>query len=144
MSHFASVRTAALALAVALCGGSVLAAPASRADEPAPKQEQEQERQMRVDAGAVYFGSASSFKKPAEVDADSVYRQIPEYKRILDEGIESGTAKYDLLMNKASCKFLAAVKKAARAGEYDLVARRGSVEGADSVADLTQSVIDSL
>ena len=36
------------------------------------------------------------------------------------------------------------VRKAARAAGHDLVARKGSVRGVETVPDITQSVIDRL
>jgi Skp family chaperone for outer membrane proteins len=47
-------------------------------------------------------------------------------------------------MEKASRRFTGAVRKAARAGRYDLVAKLGSVENVADVPDITQDVIDRL
>ena len=97
-----------------------------------------------VDPAEVYYGDAAHWKKPAEVDADAVYAEIPEYKRIVADGLEPDDPKYQLLMNRASKRFVAAVRKAARDGKHDLVARRGSVRGVKDVPDLTAAVIERL
>jgi hypothetical protein len=97
-----------------------------------------------VEADAVYFGDAAEWKKPAVVDADAVFREIDEYKQILEEKLESSDPKYGVLMSKASRRFSAAVRAAAKEGEYDLVARVGSVHGVDSVPVITQDVIRKL
>ena len=128
-----------MGLVAADLSGLVEVAPVARADEPAKK-----EKKPTVDAAAVYFGNASNFHKPAEVDTNAVWAEIPEYKKILEDDLEAGTARYELLMEKASRRFTDAIRKAARAGKYDLVARSGSVKNVTDVPDLTQDVIDRL
>ncbi len=140
-----AVSVAALCLAamdIAGLSGDVALTGAARADEPA-KQEKKKPRPT-VDAAAVYFGNASNFHKPAEVDTNRVWAEIPEYKKLLEDELEPGSAAYELLLEKASRRFTSAVRKAARAGGYDLVARSGSVKNVTDVPDLTQSVIDRL
>ena len=129
----------AFGLVAADLSGLVDVAPVARADEPAKK-----EKKPSVDASAVYFGNASNFHKPAEVDTNAVWAEIPEYKKILEDDLEAGSARYELLMEKASRRFTDAIRKAARAGKYDLVARSGSVKNVADVPDLTQDVIDRL
>jgi hypothetical protein len=123
---------------VGLPGVGVLT-PSARADEPVKKA-----KKPKVDASAVYFGNASAFHKPAEVDTNAVWAEISEYKKILEDDLEAGSARYELLMEKASRRFSDAVRKAARSGGYDLVARSGSVENVADVPDITQDVIDLL
>lgn len=106
------------------------------ADQEAPKKS--------VDAEAVYFGDAREWAKPAEVDADAVYAQIEEYKRIVEEKIESSDPKYGVLMTKARKRFLAALRAVAKDAGYDLIARVGSVKGVESVPVVTQDVIAKL
>lgn len=138
-------------LVVALLGLAVVGAEAvapagpgaasgvAHADEPAKKTEK-----PKVDPASVFYGNARSFHKPAEVDTNSVWAEIEEYKKILEDDIEPGSARYELLMEKASRRFSTAVRKAARAGKYDLVAKTGSVENVADVPDITQDVIDRL
>lgn len=112
------------------------ALPAARAADEAPRK--------TVDADAVFFGDAREWSKPAEVDADAVYAQIEEYKRIVEEKIDPSDPKYGVLMSKARKRFLAAVRTVAKDGGYDLVARLGSVQGVAGVPNLTQDVIGKL
>ncbi len=125
-----------------------LATSAATADEPTPRVdppvEEAEEEKPSVAPESVYVGNATNFSKPAAVDADSVYAQIPEYKRIVDEGLEAGTPQYDLLLSKASRRFFKALRAAQKDGGYDLVARVGAVSGVDSVPDITQDVIAKL
>ncbi len=108
------------------------------------KAKKKKKRKATVDKASVYWGDAKAFKKPAEVDADRVYAEIAEYKKIRDDDLKPGSVQYELLLSKASRRFLAAVKKAAKKHGYDLVAMPGSVKNADSVADISQYVIDAL
>ncbi len=104
----------------------------------------ETKKKAHVDAAAVYFGNAKHWSKPAEVDPDLVYAEIPEYRKIVEDELEPDDPKYQLLLSKASKRFLAAVAKAARDAGHDMVARSGSIQNVEDVPDLTQSVIDRL
>ncbi len=83
-----------------------------------------------VDAGGVYFGNHRLFSKPGVVLADRVYRAIPEYREILDQGLTDKDVRYHFLMKKASERFGEAVKQAARDLDLDLVAEVGAVRAA--------------
>ena len=97
-----------------------------------------------VDASDVYVGDAAKWEKPAEVDADKVYAKIDEYKEIVDNKLKPGDPKYELLICKASKRFRCAVKKAAKGGSYDLVAKIGAVKGVTGVPDITSDAIEKL
>jgi hypothetical protein len=97
-----------------------------------------------VDKADVYVGDAARWDKPAEVDADRIYAKIDEYKQIVDKGLKPNDPQYELLLCKASKRFRCAVKKAAKDGSYDLVARVGSVKGVTGVPDITSTAIEKL
>lgn len=123
-----------LAAALAAAGGNLAVGggiPAARADDVEKKS---------VDADAVYFGNARDFSKAAEVDPDSVYAEIEEYKKILRDKLQASDPEYGILMSKASKKFLAAVRAAAKDGSYDLVARCGAVKGCGTLPNITADV----
>lgn len=107
-------------------------------------EEKAPEVKKSVDAADVYYGDAREWSKPAEVDAALVYAEIEEYKQIQDEKLEASDARYGVLMSKATKKFKCAVRKAAKDGEYDLVAKIGAVKGVDSVPTITAAVIGKL
>ncbi len=138
-----AVRSTMLAVATLFAFASLVPATldpvvahAAEADEEKPKKS--------VAPEDVYYGDAKKWDKPAEVDPDAVYAQIEEYKQILAEGLKPSDPKYSILMSKASRKFCSAVKKTAKDGGYDLVARLGSVKGVDSVPNITSDVIGAL
>lgn len=101
-----------------------------------------------VDATRVYLGNARLFQSPCHVDSDAVYRQIPEYREILEKGLTDRDVQYHFLMKKAAKKFSDAVKAVARDGGHDLVAEQGTVskarEEAPEVPDRTQAAIAAL
>lgn len=101
-----------------------------------------------TDTGRVYYGNARLIRNPAVVSADRVYQHIPEYQQILKEGLTDKDVRYHFLMNKASKRFLKAVKSMARALGYDFVAEIGAIEvvrkGAPHPADRTDAVIERL
>lgn len=97
-----------------------------------------------VEATDTLYGNSAVFSKPSEVDVDMVFEKIDEYRQIKDKGIETSDPQHAILLGKASRKFNCAVKKAAKAGRYDLVAKKGTVHGLADVPDLTSDVIDRL
>jgi hypothetical protein len=79
------------------------------------------------------------------VDATRVYRAIPEYRRIVDQGLTSRDAEYSILMVKATRKFRAAVEGAAVDAAKDLVANLGAVKWEGRVIpDLTDATLKKL
>jgi hypothetical protein len=102
------------------------------------------ETKKSVDKADVYVGDAAKWDKPAEVDADRIYAKIEEYREIVDGKLKPDDPKYELLMCKASKRFRCAVKKAAKNGSYDLVAKIGAVKGVSGVPDITANAIEKL
>ena len=100
------------------------------------------------DPKKVYYGNARLFKKPATIEADRVYRRIPEYKKILEKGLTDRDPEYHLLMKKASARFSEAVKRMARDLDHDLVVESGSIEkareSAKNLVDRTDDVIANI
>ena len=110
--------------------------------EPAKTETPKAEVRPVVDAARVYLGQAATCKAPSVVDADRVFRSIPEYKRIVEKGLTEKDAEYSLLLLKATKRFRTAVESAAKDGSYDLVAAVGSVkwEG-HTVPDVTDAAV---
>lgn len=131
---------------VALCLGVILpglflgAGPAA-----AEGGEKKKESRPVIDEAQVYYGKACTCKAPAVVDAARIYKAIPEYKKILDQGLTSQDAEYTLLLVKATRKFRAAVEGAAVGASRDLVGNVGSVkwEGHE-IPDLTDATLKKL
>jgi hypothetical protein len=80
------------------------------------------------EGGQVYLGNARLFSRPCVVSADTVYKQIPEYREICEKGLTDKDARYHFLMKKASEKFLEAVRQMAKEFDFDLVAEVGAVK----------------
>ena len=97
-----------------------------------------------VDTSQVYYGNAARFKKAGEIVCNDVFGQIPEYKKILDEGLTEGV-RYDFLLLRANQKFRRALKIVHRKEGYDLIAEVDAIriEG-QTVPDITSTVIDAL
>ncbi|MFM8978930.1 MAG: hypothetical protein ACKOSS_00470 [Planctomycetia bacterium] len=96
-----------------------------------------------TDSAAVYLGNARLFARPCVVRADRVYREIPEYREILEHGLTDKDPRYHFLMKKASEKFLDAVRQMARDLDHDLVAEVGAVKATkDGVAEAPERTSD--
>jgi len=102
----------------------------------------DQDDKPQVDETQVYYGNATAFRAPAEVDVDRVYRAIPEYRTILDEKLTEKHARYTVLLLKATRKFRSAIKSAAKDGSYDLVGNTGAIVlKGKTVPDITEAVL---
>jgi hypothetical protein len=95
-----------------------------------------------VDKKKVYYGKASSFKKPAEINLLTVFGAISEYTEAKKKSEDD--PDYYILLQKANDKFQKALKKAASDGGYDLVAEKGAVKAKKTVPDITDAVIKAL
>ncbi len=92
----------------------------------------------------VYHGRMDGAKKPAELVAADVFREIPEYKKIKDGGLKDGDAEYWVLLNKANERFRQALRKVADDAKYDVVVEKGSAKFGSVPPDITQPVIGAL
>lgn len=111
-------------------------AAAARAADVAPEKS--------VGADDVFHGDARNWSKPAEVDADAVFAEIDEYKKIVAKKLDTSDPEYGVLLTKARKRFRKALCLAAKDGGYDLIAKVGSVKGVENVPDITQDVIKKL
>lgn len=117
--------------------GVVLAAAAQPYTIPADK----------LDDQKVFWGSAASFEKPGEVDYTAVVKATPEYASIKKNKIKSGTAKYWILISKASDHAVRVIADVGEKSEYDLVAAKdylGGLEPPIPATDLTKMVLEKL
>ena len=81
-----------------------------------------------VDPDGVYFGEGESPKTPAVIVADTVWAEIPEYKKIVEEELTDEDPRYHLLLKKATERFEQALEKLARRDGYDMIAEQGAIE----------------
>lgn len=101
----------------------------------------------QIDQSQIYYGSASSFESPAEVDMERVIMATSEYQEIERKKIARGTGKYWILRGQASNRALKALSDLTEEIEYDLVAESGYLAGLDppiGCADITDLVIAKL
>ncbi len=102
----------------------------------------------KVDAKKVYWGSASSFQKPAKVNYERVVKATPEYLSIKKNKIEQNTAKYWILVSQASNHAVRLIAEAAKDGSYDFIAAAsylGTLQPpipADDITDLVLKKMD--
>lgn len=107
--------------------------------------DEDQVPEVRADASQTYLGKGAGAKAPGVVDADRVYRAVPEYQRILAENLTEKDVRYSFLMVRATKKFKQALVEAAREEGRDLVGNVGSVRWGDrKVPDITDTVLAHL
>lgn len=81
-----------------------------------------------VNSAQVYFGKKKNPKTPAVCMADSVWAEIPEYKKILEEELDEDDPRYHLLLKRATKRFQRALKKLAGRDGYDVIGEVGSIK----------------
>jgi hypothetical protein len=102
---------------------------------------------IKVARKDVLFGNPRSCSAPAEVNMEEALRHTPEGRKIEDEGIRKGTARYSILAKKGFERIRRAIKTVAVAEGRDCVVKMDSIqrkpEGME-VRDLTDAVIEEL
>ena len=83
-----------------------------------------------VDPDGIYYRTIRGKhpKAPAVLVADTVWAAIPEYQKIVEDGLTEDDAKYHLLLKKATERFNKALKKLAKRDSYDMLGEVGSIE----------------
>lgn len=98
----------------------------------------------KVDAQKVYFGSASSFCKPGNVDYEAIIKATPEYDEVRKKRVEVGTGKYWILLSQASDRAVRAISEVGQETGHDLIAANGYLGSLDPpipAEDVTQLVL---
>jgi len=106
--------------------------------------EEEKPKFEVVDPDGLYFGDKTYPKTPAVIAAASVWAEIPEYKKIVEEELGEDDPKYHLLMKKATERFSKALRKAAKRGSHDVIGETGSIEAKDAEQDKIPDITDDL
>lgn len=129
------MRTAAIVVTiVALCGTAMssfaLAIPAEKQD-----------------VQKIYYGDPNDFEKPARVNYQDIVKATPEYSSIKKKKIVSGSAKYWILISKASERAQSLIKNVGKETSYDLIVSDGYLDSVDpeiEVDDATELVLNKL
>ncbi len=98
-----------------------------------------------VDDQKIFWGTASRFEKPGSVDYVAVVSATDEYKQA--RKIESGTARYWILVSKANESAIRAISAVGSETDYDLIVVKGYLEGLDtpiSTEDITELALAKL
>lgn len=98
-----------------------------------------------VDDQKIFRGIASKFEKPASVDYVTLVTATKEYQRA--RKIESGTARYWILVNKANESAVRAINAVGSETDYDLIVVKGYLEGLDppiETEDITELALAKL
>jgi len=80
-----------------------------------------------VDDQKIFWGMASKFEKPGSVDYIALVTATDEYQQA--KKVESGSARYWLLVNKANESAVRAISSVGSETDYDLIVLKGYLEG---------------
>ena len=95
----------------------------------------------------VIWGKHHTSKTPAVIDLERAVAATPEAKKIKDEGIEKGSAQYDILMQRADARVKRHIPRVAVAEGKDCVIKKGCILRNPkklSIGDITDEVISSI
>ena len=110
-----------------------------------PKPAQKKKIEYKIAREKIYWGQPENFKKPAVIEAEEIYKQIPAYRKIQEENLEKDDPEYWPLMRKAARSFVSALKKACKSTSHDLVGEIGSIKAkGTTVPNITKKVISYL
>lgn len=93
----------------------------------------------------IYWGDPADLSRPAMVDVDAVYAAIPEYREILDRGMDDSDPRYLFLLRAAGVKFRTALERVARQSGLTVIGGLDSIriEGRE-IPIVTDAVIRNL
>lgn len=101
----------------------------------------------KVDVQKIFYGMAESFETPARVNYQKIVKATPEYSSIKKKKIVSGSAKYWILISKASERAQRLIKEVGEESSYDFIAADGyldTMEPAIEADDVTELVLEKL
>lgn len=99
------------------------------------------------DLQKIFYGVADKFEKPARVNYQEIVKATPEYSSIKKKKIVSGSAKYWILISKASERAQQLIKEVGEETDYDLIVADGyleTMEPAIPADDVTELVLEKL
>lgn len=96
-----------------------------------------------VDTDGIYLGTGKCPKTPGVLVADDVWKEIPEYKKILADELTEDDPEYHLLMLKATERFNKALKALAKRDSHDMLGEVGSIKANNGakIPDVTAEMI---
>ncbi|HDP34850.1 MAG TPA: hypothetical protein ENN29_07045 [Candidatus Hydrogenedentes bacterium] len=98
-----------------------------------------------VDAQKIFWGATGKFEKPGSVDYVAIVTATEEYQQA--RKVESGTARYWILVNKANESAVRAISAVGRETDYDLIVLKGYLESLDppiETEDITELALAKL
>jgi hypothetical protein len=98
----------------------------------------------KIDNQKIYWGSAATFQKPGKVDYQKIIKSTPEYSSIRKNKLEAGSAKYWILLSKASDRAVRSIGEIGKEKQYDLIAAGnflGKLEPPIPAEDVTDLVL---
>lgn len=100
---------------------------------------------LKADARVLY-GNAERCTQPALVDYQKIKKLTPEWKLIKADGIDKGSARYELLIEDMNKRIQRICAEVAKTLGKDCILRRGDVESEKGlvVSDITDDVVAKL
>lgn len=101
----------------------------------------------KIDEQKIFWGTAVKFNKPGLVKFDEIVKSTPEFSGIKERKIEPGTAKYWIMLSKASEKAVRVIQEVAQESQFDLIAEYNywqSINEQIPAEDITQKVLERL
>lgn len=101
----------------------------------------------KIDEQKIFWGTATRFNKPGLVRFDEIIQATPEFAGIKSRKIETGTAKYWIMLSKASERAVKAIQEVAQQSQLDLVAEFNYWQGIGEqipAEDITAKVLEKL
>ncbi|HOV32850.1 MAG TPA: hypothetical protein PLX23_05755 [Candidatus Hydrogenedens sp.] len=99
----------------------------------------------KIDEQKIFWGTPTKFNKPALVRFEEIIQATPEFSGIKERKIESGTAKYWIMLSKASERAVRTIQAVAQESQFDLVAEFNYWQNTGEqipAEDITQKVLE--
>jgi hypothetical protein len=99
----------------------------------------------RANPEKVFLGDVNKYSRPAQIDGDRVFLEIPAYREIVERKLAPRDPEYYPLFQKANGIFLKALRQIARERGFDLISKLNPIEArGETIPDITAEVLAAL
>ena len=101
--------------------------------------------QIRIDRKGLLYGNPAQSRTPAIVELDKALEASPEGRKIRDERIRQGSARYSILRSAAMRRIRRVVREIAIELKHDCIVKKGSIRSSPvRPANVTQTLVSRL
>ena len=101
--------------------------------------------QIRIDRKGLLYGNPAKSRSPAVLDLDKALAASPEGRRITEQGVQPGSARYSILRSAAMRRIRKVLREVAIELRHDCIVKKGCIRRSPvRPANVTRPVLAKL